>query len=365
MQGRRQGPVCRPRINAGGVRVQADAQKAAGAESLPNQRMDERASSTFISSNALDQLLHEVKSSPLTAHGAIHAIELVSDVALVTVVTTQTRGATTPVAYRQTHLYRHDATGWTWTEPSPTLWGEPRTLLTQHLRFEYRLRDAPAVERAAHELDAMYRALRQDVGLPPPTGQRTVRVIPQLIAAGWRMDGQHLLVSSQLLMRLPSELSDAEALVQLLIDPFVTIALNETVQRHAIQLQWQEVVSGAQSWLHNTYCGERRVVRTICRQTVLPQNYAPVSLSMAALSSTASDSFALLGYRDYRFDGVALIDYVVAVYGRERLSSLLTALEAHSTWNTLIPAVFQVTAPAFEQEWQAYLRGEVPAGQRE
>jgi hypothetical protein len=343
-----------PHINASDVRAQGEVQNIAETASRPYESLDKGASNPLISSNVLDQLRREVASSPLTANGAIPTIELAGDVAVVTVVITQTDGTDTLATYRQTRLYRQDATGWTETKPAANLWGEQRTLVTQYLRFEYHRRDTPAVEQAAHELNAMYSALRRDVGLAPPAGPLTIRVIPHLIAAGWRIEGQRLLVSSPLLVRLPNALSSAEALVQLLIDPFVTLAINEMVQQHTIQLQWQEVVSGAQSWLRTTYCAARRVERRICYQAV-SQQPAHAALSLAGLTLAESDSFAWLGYREYGFDSVALIDYIVAGYGREQLPIFLAAFEEHATWNTLIPALFAVSAPEFEREWQVYL----------
>lgn len=178
-----------------------------------------------------------------------------------------------------------------------------------------------------------------------------------MIAEGWRLQGERLSVPSPFLVRLPGELSNAEALVQILIDPFITLAMGEVVQRRPIQIQWQDVVLGAQSWLHSTYCAARRVERTICHQPVA-QQHTHAALSLAALPSAASASFALFGNRDQNFVSVALIDYVVAVYGRERLPILLAALEEHSTWHTLMPAVSGVTEVEFERGWQAHLQGQ-------
>lgn len=42
-------------------------------------------------------------------------------------------------------------------------------------------------------------------------------------------------------------------------------------------------------------------------------------------------------------------------YGRERLPALLRGLGEHETWDTLIPAVFSVSAGEFEAGWQAYV----------
>ena len=50
-----------------------------------------------------------------------------------------------------------------------------------------------------------------------------------------------------------------------------------------------------------------------------------------------------------------VIEYVVATYGRDHLPRLIAALGEHTSWQTLIPAVFDVSAAEFEAGWQAYL----------
>jgi hypothetical protein len=50
-----------------------------------------------------------------------------------------------------------------------------------------------------------------------------------------------------------------------------------------------------------------------------------------------------------------MIEYVVATYGRGRLPHLMAALGEHASWQTLIPAVFGVSAVEFEAGWHAYL----------
>jgi hypothetical protein len=52
---------------------------------------------------------------------------------------------------------------------------------------------------------------------------------------------------------------------------------------------------------------------------------------------------------------VTLIDYAVATYGRERLPALVAGLGQYQSWDTLLPAVYGVSAAEFEAGWQAYL----------
>jgi hypothetical protein len=50
-----------------------------------------------------------------------------------------------------------------------------------------------------------------------------------------------------------------------------------------------------------------------------------------------------------------LVGYAVATYGRERRPPARPGLGQYESWNTLIPAVFGVSASEFEAGWQAYL----------
>ena len=50
-----------------------------------------------------------------------------------------------------------------------------------------------------------------------------------------------------------------------------------------------------------------------------------------------------------------VVEYAVTTYGRECLPKLLDALDTHTTWEDLLPAVFGVSAAAFEFGWQNYL----------
>jgi hypothetical protein len=61
-------------------------------------------------------------------------------------------------------------------------------------------------------------------------------------------------------------------------------------------------------------------------------------------------------FRSTQEVGVAtLIEYAVATYGYEQLPTLLAALAHYDDWDTLLPAIYGVSAAEFEEGWQAYL----------
>ena len=51
-----------------------------------------------------------------------------------------------------------------------------------------------------------------------------------------------------------------------------------------------------------------------------------------------------------------LLEYVADTYERERIPVLLAAFGAHERWDTLVPAVFGISAEEFEAGWRSYLQ---------
>ena len=51
----------------------------------------------------------------------------------------------------------------------------------------------------------------------------------------------------------------------------------------------------------------------------------------------------------------SIVDYAVTTYGRHTLPLLLQAMSVYDDWETLIPAVFDVSVEEFEAGWHAYL----------
>ena len=52
---------------------------------------------------------------------------------------------------------------------------------------------------------------------------------------------------------------------------------------------------------------------------------------------------------------ITVVDYFVQTYGREQLPELVAAFRTHDSWETLIPAVTDVSAAEFEAGWQQFL----------
>lgn len=59
-----------------------------------------------------------------------------------------------------------------------------------------------------------------------------------------------------------------------------------------------------------------------------------------------------------------LIEFILNTFGYVQLPQLLEAFEEHETGETLVPAVFEMSAQEFEEKWHAYLEERYPTGKQ-
>ncbi|HMN28184.1 MAG TPA: hypothetical protein PKE45_08520 [Caldilineaceae bacterium] len=214
-------------------------------------------------------------------------------------------------------------------------------------------------------------------------------------------------VASPAVYLAPVELTDADLLMQSLALPLLTDGLRQASQRYAIGAAWQPLLEGLslwQEWELNLPLSawHDEVVRWQYtewpptrpgQRVVLPEHYSdlcartklwlssPLEMNLPLVCAAqrweyqylapwsvtdpltrldqlaASDSFVRPSPRQPG-ETVALatlIEYAVATYGRERLPALVVSLGQYDRWETLIPAVYGVSAAEFEAGWQAYL----------
>lgn len=258
----------------------------------------------------------------------------------------------------------------------------------------------------------MYASLRQDFGLPAvePTEQLTIEVViavePEQRFASV-LHGKRVIVPSPALLPVAVELTGADMLAQHVVTVLVEQITNATDAKGGDLWKWHNLITAVrrwQLWQHNgaltawhnqvtTWLysmsrispnGASTDGNDICRNVSIIEATAPAGApGLAAWCAKSAHLQQLLlqgkpavhlhelvtapmiewtgqGYAWpdwYRYTPLeTVVDYAVITYGRERLPILLTALDHHHTWETLIPAVFNVSAGEFERGWQAYLR---------
>lgn len=344
----------------------------------------------------------------------IHLLALQGDQAIITVITPTVAQA---LAYRQTQFYRHTTTGWERTAPDAALWGSPQQLETAAFRWRYRANDAQVVAAVAPQLERLYTTARHNFGLTNAPQPRKLALEvsvtqPTGDVSPWFGVAEAYVVSSPALYQAPVDLTDAELLAQSLALPLLNTVIAQAREHYRLQSSRQALLGGLRLWqlweLDLPLSPWRQPIvgwlygeltrADVGQRVVLPAPYAElcaahtlwlpspllfgIPLACSELDQRAGYFAATDGrsrvlhlthhsaptakaYAEPSIQGVdqrgqiialaTLIEYAVTTYGRERLPVLVAALHQHQSWETLLPAVYGVSAAEFEGGWQEYL----------
>lgn len=269
-------------------------------------------------------------------------------------------------AYGEVRFYRQVEGRWLRTAPPIQLWGESSQIQTAHFTLNVTPLDAAAAEALAIHLDAIYQDLRTRTGLDSGAARPglTISVVADNMAlnAG-RFSGPTLIVLSPILNRQPAHIPASRQLAESVIYPLAGHLLAEAVSAQdatGINPGWYLVLRGVQSWLAQ----EVNPISPI-PPTALPIPQAALDLYVETNGLPTLD--ALRVSRDPDFTWAAgwssqaahsLVAYAMTTYGPDKVDDLVAGLTQHESWETLIPALFGVTAGEFEAGWHAYLRAQ-------
>jgi hypothetical protein len=321
-------------------------------------------------------------------------------------------------AYGQTRFYRHTAEGWQRTKPDAILWGLPRRLESDYFSYHFRQNDAQVVAAVAPQIDALYTELQHNFGLTPDVEKLIIDVTVEHVTGAVltpQWEREPLVVPSPALYFAPVQLNDSTLLAQSIALPLIDYMGERVVEEYSIPYRGWPALDGVRLWqlweLEMPLAHWRQdIVKWLYidiaaddpeRHSVLPDRYAelctihslwmlspmlvgiPLECSTAEpvtwsqnrwnLSTTQLDRFSMpladweqlydieenYFYRSDKTVTVAtLIEYAVATYGHEQLPVLLAGLAQYDSWDTLLPAVYGVSAADFEKGWQAYMAAE-------
>jgi len=324
-------------------------------------------------------------------------------------------------SYRETRFYSQTADQWQRIEPDAALLGPWQTLRTAHFTFRHRAIDGAAVAEIAPRLDQLYERLRRDMGLPPAVASQAifVEVGGAIRADPFTLTGHTIAAPSPALLTTPVGMTAAGVLYQALVHPLAALVVGEVIAQHhpdwgngvahwwplldalPLWVVWEDEGPLAMSrqevlrWLvHNAQAptpSARQVVpdryERLCR-SFGSWNLSPAEMSIP-LNCTEADQGrtwsmipalplrldAIIQERPYPDDSpqssisgsqiVALemvVEYVVATYGQAALARLIASLGDHADWHSLIPAVFGISADAFEAGWLMYVATQAGVG---
>lgn len=338
-------------------------------------------------------------ASPTLPTVTLDVVDAWGDVAVVAVRFTPSAGP----AYRQTRFYRRADADWLRIPPDPSLWGPPRTLETERLIFHYHERDLPVVAAVAETADALAATVERAFGLAAGKLAVTVSVdAPPFTVAP---DGDAVRLASPAAYLAPATIDDATLLEQALALALVQRAVNWATRPTPAGVQWQPLADAIGLWqlwqldlplagwqeplVRRIYAGDQEVsvevgdlatdlcaahrvwleepatlrLPVACQPPVLLGRGPVPPVALAELTPTPWELSARLGVSGeglHPGHGVALatfVDYLAATYGAERLPDLVAALEDHATWDSLMAAVYGVTAADIQSGWRGHLHG--------
>ncbi len=284
---------------------------------------------------------------------------------------------------------------------------------TRFFRFTFHERDAAAVETVAANIDAIYTGLREDLRLPPPDDAEkrpivvTVPEAPQLDMLSIYFWREGLELPSPGLLPVLENATPAQALEQTIHRALIQNLFQQPEVRLRVRPPWYLLIEGTRVWQlqqasHNGIwytdrvrwlytewpairrgdralaageadwlcqvstggtplianrllpddCGNADPAQLMQNMPLPPQHLA--DLEMMPSSPASQEQWV----RQWQLQTIltSVVDFGVTTYGRQTLPHLLQAMAVYDDWETLIPAVYGVSAAEFENGWHAYLR---------
>lgn len=270
--------------------------------------------------------------------------------------------------YQELRFYRENGTGWLRTVPDDAFWGDHHVLETDHLRFEYRSRDAQMIEASARRLDHIYVTLHQmlALALPSASEKHTFVITPEMVNESGNLTNRNAIVSPLLSQRHQN--SSIEAYLRQTV---ITRMTYLTVNRRISVSQNLNQRGGSSYRWRNMQIGLRRWLRMELLNSVSPWDQRAIKVFEAELATSlpltlrdvSEEDLDLLTDRTYRYwhggAALSLIDYIVDTYGEEVLPALVRGLQSDRRWKELIPYLIDKSADEFEAEWNQYLAQKV------
>jgi len=322
--------------------------------------------------------------------------------------------------YRESRFYRETTGGWLRTQPDASLWGNPTTMESEYFVFHFRQLDKAAVAVAAPLLDAAYLHIHTALALPLRAIHDAESKIPIHIATvveatayHWYDRGKPLWVDSPWLLRLPDDMTDGNALAEMVASSLRRSAVNELLSPLSdmdeptagllgglrLWLTWEKTTLaqnhnkiGNVGWLYeNTPHSPQRTSVSFpetCElfdtgQIVSPAGPAffycsvepafpfssysrpPISLAQLPISqpqygSYVDGSAGLAGQPGVDTQGQAIafatiLKYAAYTYGPASVPALLQAAREGKNWATATPQIFGLSAKEFEAGWWEWL----------
>lgn len=319
----------------------------------------------------------------------------------------------------QTRSYQRTARGWQQSQEFAEDWGEPQQQETPSFRWHYHAQDAPVVAIVAPRIETLYTTLRHDFALSavPLPEKLMIEVSPSSLVAqpaAFSAGQPRLLVPTPALYRTAIALRDGDVLAQSIALPLLNAVMLQAQAQYGLAATWQPMMQGLRLWQlwhwdlplatwrapvvqwlyadrfqneaaqppglpagYAALCADHALWRISPMQLGIPllctdfdkaawyravwgERLPPTHLAqlMAPLSVALPGDLPTPHPSEPYGRAVALatlLDYAVVTYGRDRLPRLVAGLGEYADWETLLPAVYGVSAAEFEAGWRRNL----------
>jgi hypothetical protein len=239
------------------------------------------------------------------------------------------------------------------------------------------------VYEAAQQVEMVDAELRAELGLAAADEAVTIQLVttlqpfadPTILAQ--MSNGATLYATSPALLPLSAQISEGDALIQLVAGLLVNRDLDDALVASPPRCHWRNLVRGLHLWWlweHDRlpsqarYAMRSRLAYQIAHGappslTWLDAGHTPCSTGPIMREQVAHATRDVAG--SHTADGVApaLVEYAMYAYGRDRIPALIEGMNRYDSWEELIPAVYGVSAADFEAGWQEWLTATVRTDQ--
>jgi len=233
---------------------------------------------------------------------------------------------------------------------------------TTYLHFYASQRTVDTAKQVAPQIDELYQQYATYFGL----GLNSMTDKLTFIIDGSGLQGS--IDENRLVVSYPERTAvKAKALANTLSARVAIHLLEQAVDRREIKPQWRSIKGALSLYLlgehgHNPDWKERRSARynrTFAQTLSLEKGMQIVRTVNAPIDSSQYGDGTQRASSEIFTD--PLVEYMLETYGYAHVPSLLDAFEEHETWETLAPAVYEISAIEFEVRWHQYLATHYPS----
>ncbi|MEZ4661788.1 MAG: hypothetical protein R2911_29910 [Caldilineaceae bacterium] len=295
--------------------------------------------------------------------------------------------------YRETRFYRQGPNGWLRTLPPAAFWGQERVLETNHLRFEFRERDAATIMAIANRIEESYLSLREVLALDEfeaiesaisrsasaisatrnivnpatdsaaPVEKITIRLTLEQVS-GRGSYGNRLEVTAPLMLPSPADVTAVDFLTHTVISRLTTLAVDrlgtpndDFIANASFAYSWRNMRRGVRSWLRTELIGVPYYWDAQANAILRSQRIAQLPLSLTEITDVNADRLADRDYLMWQSAAAAsVVQYAVKTYGREAIPPLMEGFRHAHSWQELLDDTFDATYADFEADWNRFLQ---------